>query len=44
LYWMGMPLNHVFRIQVSNASITRIELEHFDGQWFPRLLFHGGHL
>ena len=44
LYLLGIPLNHVFRIQVGNASITRIELEQFDGQWFPRLLFHGGRL
>ena len=44
LYLLGIPLNHAFRIQVGNASITRIELEQIQGQWFPRLLFHGGHL
>ena len=44
LYLLGIPLQHVFRIQVANASITRIELDQFDGQWFPRLLFHGGQL
>jgi alpha-ribazole phosphatase len=41
---LEIPLQHVFRIQVGNASITRIELDQFQGQWFPRLLFHGGQL
>lgn len=44
VYLLGIPLLHVFRIQVGNASITRIELDQFQGQWFPRLLFHGGNL
>lgn len=44
LYLLAIPMQHVFRIQVSNAGITRIELEQFEGQWFPRLLFHGGRL
>lgn len=42
LYLLGMPLQHVFRIQVSNASITRFVLERVDEAWFPRLHFHGG--
>ncbi|MEJ2359907.1 MAG: alpha-ribazole phosphatase [Gammaproteobacteria bacterium] len=42
LYLLGIPMQHVFRIQVSNASITRFELEQVDGEWFPRLHFHGG--
>lgn len=41
---MGMDLQYVFRIQVGNASITRFEIDRFDGQWFPRLQFHGGRL
>lgn len=44
LYLLGMPLQHLFRVQVGNASITRFALDRFDGQWFPRLQFHGGHL
>jgi len=44
LHLLGYPLQHVFRVQVSNAGITRIELERIRGQWFPRLIFHGGQL
>jgi alpha-ribazole phosphatase len=44
LHLLDIPLQHAFRIQVGNASITRFELEQSEGQWFPRLLFHGGHL
>lgn len=44
VHLLGMPIPHVFRIQVGNASITRIELETYQGQWFPRLIFHGGAL
>lgn len=43
-YLLSIPIQHVFRIQVGNASITRIELEQYQGQWLPRLLFHGGQL
>lgn len=44
LHLLGMPLQHVFRVQVGNASITRFELYQYDGQWFPRMQFHGGRL
>lgn len=44
LYLLGMPMKHVFRVQVSNASITRFVLERVDEEWFPRLHFHGGRL
>jgi alpha-ribazole phosphatase len=44
VHLLGIPLPHVFRIQVGNAGITRIELDQIQGQWLPRLLFHGGHL
>lgn len=41
-YVLGMPLDHLFRIQVSNASITRIHIE-WEGQVsFPSLVFHDG--
>jgi alpha-ribazole phosphatase len=41
---LGMPLANVFRIQVGNATITRIELDQSGEQWLPRLVFHGGKL
>jgi len=44
LHLLGFPIEHLFRVQVSNAGITRIELERFDAEWFPRLVFHGGRL
>jgi alpha-ribazole phosphatase len=43
-YILDMPLGHVFRINVANASITRIKIEHNDNEIFPRLMFHGGQL
>lgn len=39
---LDMPLERLFRIQVGNAAITRIQVEFSDGGVFPRLLFHGG--
>lgn len=44
LHFLGVPLEHVFRIQVDNAGITRIAIDHVEGQQFPRLVFHGGRL
>ncbi|MBI1424643.1 MAG: alpha-ribazole phosphatase [Gammaproteobacteria bacterium] len=44
LHLLGIPLQHAFRIQVGNASITRFEVEQAQARWFPRLLFHGGQL
>jgi alpha-ribazole phosphatase/probable phosphoglycerate mutase len=38
---LDMPLDRMFRIQVGNASITRICI---DAQGAPRLVFHGGSL
>ena len=43
-YILDMPLGHVFRINVANASITRIQIEQHEKQVFPRLIFHGGRL
>ena len=43
-YILDMPLRHVFRINVANASITRINIEHNHNDIFPRLIFHGGQL
>ena len=44
LHFLGIPLEHVFRIQVGNAGITRFEVEHNNHQQLPRLIFHGGSL
>ena len=41
---LDMPLDKMFRIQVENASITRITIDHHDGETFPRLHFHRGQL
>ena len=41
---LNIPLQHLFRLQVPNAGITRIRVEKHVGQLFPQLLFHGGNL
>jgi alpha-ribazole phosphatase/probable phosphoglycerate mutase len=41
---LGMPLAHVFRIQVANAAISRIQVDHFEDLELPRLVFHDGRL
>ncbi len=41
---LNMPLQHLFRLQVPNAGITRVRVEKHGGQLFPQLLFHGGNL
>jgi len=41
---LDMPLERMFRIQVANAAITRINVEQRNDTIFPRLVFHDGHL
>jgi alpha-ribazole phosphatase/probable phosphoglycerate mutase len=41
---LNAPLQHLFRLQVPNAGITRIRVDKHGGQLFPQLLFHGGNL
>jgi alpha-ribazole phosphatase/probable phosphoglycerate mutase len=41
---LNVPLQHLFRLQVQNAGITRIRVEKHGAQLFPQLLFHGGNL
>lgn len=41
---LNVPLQHLFRLQVPNAGITRIRVEKHGAQLFPQLLFHGGNL
>ena len=43
-YILGMPIENVFRIKVANAGLTRIEIDHDDTQFYPRLIFHDGRL
>ncbi len=41
---LGMPMEKMFRLQIPNAGISRIQMDHFDGGVLPRLLFHAGQL
>ncbi len=41
---LQMPLQHMYRIQVDNAGITRIRVDYFGEEMQPHLLFHGGSL
>jgi len=41
---LAMPLETLFRIQVGNASLTRICVERDAQSDWPRLIFHDGHL
>ena len=38
------PVEHMFRIHVPNASVTRIQIDHHNDQAFTKLLFHGSKL
>ena len=41
---LGMPLDHMFRLQIPNAGISRIEVDGEGGNLLPRLIFHAGSL
>lgn len=41
---LDMPLEKMFRIQVENAGITRIQVDGEGADALPRLIFHGGTL
>lgn len=41
---LGLPVENVYRIQVSNASLTRIQVEHQGGASLSTLIFHDGKL
>jgi len=41
---LDMPLDRLFRIQVGNADITRIQVDGRGAEALPRLIFHGGKL
>lgn len=39
-----MPIEAMFRIQVENAALSRIQVDGVGGETLPRLIFHGGQL
>ncbi len=39
---LDMPLDRMFRIQVGNAAITRIQVDGEGAEALPRLVYHGG--
>lgn len=41
---LGIPLQHIFRLQVPSAGLTRLRLESNGDELFPQLLFHAGSL
>lgn len=41
---LDAPVERVWRIQVPNAGLTRIEVEHREQGPFPKLVFHAGSL
>ena len=41
---LDMPLDRLFRIQIANAAITRIQVDGEGEEALPRLLFHDGRL
>ena len=41
---LAMPLAHMFRIQVPNAGLSRLRVDHHLDGLLPRLIFHAGSL
>ncbi|MCF6218399.1 MAG: alpha-ribazole phosphatase family protein [Gammaproteobacteria bacterium] len=41
---LGMPLENMFRLDIPNAGITRISIDHNENGDLPRLHFHAGQL
>ena len=39
---LGMPLTELFKLDIGLAKVSRIQIEHADGESWPRLMFHGG--
>lgn len=38
---LGMPLTALFKLDIGLAKASRIQIEHADGESWPRLIFHG---
>ena len=41
---LGMPLSKLFKLDVGLAKVSRIQVDHNDGELWPRLIFHGSEL
>lgn len=39
---LGMPITELFKLDIGLAKVSRIQIEHADGENWPRLIFHGG--
>ena len=37
---LGMPLTELFKLDVGLAKASRIQIDHVDGESWPRLMFH----
>ena len=40
-YILGMPLTELFKLDIGLAKASRIQVEHAEGETWPRLIFHG---
>ena len=38
---LGMPLTELFKLDIGLAKASRIQIEHAEGEAWPRLIFHG---
>lgn len=38
---LGMPLTELFKLDIGLAKASRIQIEHAEGETWPRLIFHG---
>ena len=38
---LGMPLTELFKLDIGLAKASRIQVEHAEGETWPRLIFHG---
>ena len=41
---LGMPITEMFKLDVALAKVSRIQIEHMNGENWPRLMFHGSEL
>jgi alpha-ribazole phosphatase/probable phosphoglycerate mutase len=41
---LGLPLENIYRIQVGNAALTRLQVERWGDEMLANLVFHGGRL
>ena len=39
---LGMPLTEIFKLDIALAKASRIQIDHAEGENWPRLIFHGG--